>query len=975
MKNNLGKWSIIDIETTGIDPTYDEIIDIGFYQFNGTVLENKFNSLVKTDVKISQFIQKLTGISGKLLKNAPSIEKVLDDLLELEGHNLIAHNASFEKSFLEKYFDKLGADRQKESFHDSLYFFSLIFPHRSTLNLESILIDLGLAQKEEHRALADSRDLLKAMLLSCYIVISDLELKAYLNDIVDDFSSDDFWFKNFLTLNKTELNELASAVDLDLAEAYKTYQQIEKDKEDLIFGVEKADVIEFSGKHIQEILRDEDHLKSKLDSYRYRESQEQLSLRVGQAFQNNVHALIQAPTGTGKTLGYLLPSVLFAKTKSKPVMISTGTKALQNQAMSKDIPLVHKVLGLSKEQLKVVRLIGSKNHFCQLLFRNEQTDKDSMLDLRDFDQQFTDAYFEMLFFSNERQHDYSKIITAENLPFILKKKISHFADKEKELRVDYKACTGHKCPFKDNCTYFQGLRLSKEADIIIGNHSLLLSWPRSIERPEYIVVDEAHKLETEATQTYTSEVTKYDLENLAKNMSSMVAPLYYLLGEEGERSVKHIKKEIGFSAKTLEENIFALEELIERYAKNLPRYTDIYWNEFPMIKKSKMNNSLEVSIYNHIDSLRYVFKGVYDLITPYVGRWNINSLEDENQITAFTLFESFASFIDEVYHTFENLLEEIESRAGSIKFHEEHGYLLSSAPINVGEIFYEQVLKSSESVVFTSATLANHDGTKGMAQIEWMTGHNLLEPEKRFRTGLFLNNKFNYSQNAKVFLVDSTPSLYDQSFVEHVLDEIIPLIKKLKGRSLLLFSAKVRFEKACEILLAKLNEEIPIHIQGLGKNVVDEFKTTGGVLVGMESFGEGIDIPGKTLEFVYIDKVPDLRQDIVIQKRRDFYDANFGNEFADYFLAHRTRSLHQKLGRLLRRESDRGCAIVTDSRLARWKGRTIDTFRQMMLPYEFEKCSLNDACEKVESFLCDDNNGALENFASDDTLSKPVEHP
>ena len=208
-----------------------------------------------------------------------------------------------------------------------------------------------------------------------------------------------------------------------------------------------------------------------------------------------------------------------------------------------------------------------------------------------------------------------------------------------------------------------------------------------------------------------------------------------------------------------------------------------------------------------------------------------------------------------------------------------------------------------------------------------------------------------------------------------MLDEIIPLIKKLKGRSLLLFSAKVRFEKACEILLAKLNEEIPIHIQGLGKNVVDEFKTTGGVLVGMESFGEGIDIPGKTLEFVYIDKVPDLRQDIVIQKRRDFYDANFGNEFADYFLAHRTRSLHQKLGRLLRRESDRGCAIVTDSRLARWKGRTIDTFRQMMLPYEFEKCSLNDACEKVESFLCDDNNGALENFASDDTLSKPVEHP
>jgi ATP-dependent DNA helicase DinG len=133
---------------------------------------------------------------------------------------------------------------------------------------------------------------------------------------------------------------------------------------------------------------------------------------------------------------------------------------------------------------------------------------------------------------------------------------------------------------------------------------------------------------------------------------------------------------------------------------------------------------------------------------------------------------------------------------------------------------------------------------------------------------------------------------------------------------------------------------------------VEDFKKAqNGILIGMESFGEGIDIPGDLLEFIYIDKVPDLRQDLVIQKRRDFYDANFGNEFNDYFLAHRTRALHQKLGRLIRRESDKGCIIVTDSRLARWKGRTLETFKDMMKPYKLNVTTMDEACNKTREFL------------------------
>jgi len=952
---NLGQWAVIDIETTGIDPTYDDIIDLGFLQFEGTKLVKEYSSLVKTGNKLSRFIQKLTGITDSMVRKAPSWSSVEPELLELDGHHLIAHNASFEQMFLEKYFDVLGSDRVGEIYQDSIFYLGLLDPNRNSLSLESFIVDYAVADKEEHRGLSDSIDLLKVMLISTLHAHKDPERYQFMLGLCMEFNTEEFWFKKFLQLSQDELFEIAEQVSFDLDKSYSNYlERLNEDKVDE--STPSRYSLNFSGKNIKEILRDEDEIKKTkgLEYYSFRESQEQLSLRIGQAFTNGIHALIQAPTGTGKTLGYLLPSILLSKSKGEQVLISTGTKALQNQAMTKDIPLVQKILGMDKSELQILRLVGSKNHYCELLFRNDNVEKDSLLDTRNFASKYTEAFYETVFFYNQRLKDYSKIITADSTPFVLKRKLNEMNEMNQKIRVDYKACTGHKCPFKNECTYMGGLRRAKESDIIVGNHALLLSWPRGLDKPSYIVIDEAHKIETESTQMFTQELNQKDVENFGKNLNSMVAPVFYLFGQldNGSQLTQNLKKEISSSAKLITENAEKLTELIERYAKKLPRFTDIYWNEFPMITNDKMNSAIEVSLFNQIDSLRYIFKGIYDVLFPYIGRWNINSLNDENEITALTLFESFCSNVEDSLTTLNNLLDNSKDRAGSIKYHADYGFLLSSAPINVGELFYESVVKDSESVVLTSATLANNDGSRGMAQVEWMTGYNLLPAEKRFKTGLFLENSYDYENNAKVFLCTDMPALYDKSFVPEVSEKLIPLIRDLAGRTLLLFSSRVRFDKACELLLNAFDSEIPLFIQGLGLNIVEDFKKAqNGILIGMESFGEGIDIPGNLLEFIYIDKVPDLRQDLVIQKRRDFYDANFGNEFNDYFLAHRTRSLHQKLGRLIRRESDKGCIIVTDSRLGRWKGRTLDTFKDMMKPYKLNICTMDEACEKTRDFL------------------------
>jgi ATP-dependent DNA helicase DinG len=182
--------------------------------------------------------------------------------------------------------------------------------------------------------------------------------------------------------------------------------------------------------------------------------------------------------------------------------------------------------------------------------------------------------------------------------------------------------------------------------------------------------------------------------------------------------------------------------------------------------------------------------------------------------------------------------------------------------------------------------------------------------------------------------------------------QINPLIKKLGGRTLLLFSSRLRFEAAVDLLLKEFEGKVPVFVQGIGKNVVEEFKKEqSAILIGMESFGEGIDIPGEKLQFIVIDKIPDVRQDLVIQKRRDFFEFKFGNEFNDYFLAHRTRSLHQKFGRLLRSEKDHGAILVVDNRIKKWKGGTLRTFQKLMEPYQIRSLPLSEACKEIGEYF------------------------
>ena len=248
------KWAILDIETTGINPGSDSIIDIGFLQFEGLKLVKRYSSLVRTETRISHFIKKLTGITNQMVQKAPTFDHIWDEVADLDDHIVIAHNASFEASFLEEEFASRGLNIE---FVDSIPFLGLLDPLKQKLGLEKLLSDYCIADSEVHRGLEDSEDLLRVLLLSLSACRAN---DIYWNFIKEKFETSfkgNWWFEDFVKLSNEELRELAMVVDFDIDSCLQKISDIDaltrKKNEDETS--EKMFDLKFNGDNLKEILR------------------------------------------------------------------------------------------------------------------------------------------------------------------------------------------------------------------------------------------------------------------------------------------------------------------------------------------------------------------------------------------------------------------------------------------------------------------------------------------------------------------------------------------------------------------------------------------------------------------------------------------------------------------------------------------------------------------------------------------------
>ena len=337
----------------------------------------------------------------------PPWEDVLPHLQSLCGHQLIAHNASFEAQFLRPHLN--DCDGESTEYCDSLPLLALLFPWKSHLKLEHFLLDWNLREKEAHRAFEDGLDLLKVLLTANMLVRKQRRGETWnvLKSLLAHYHLQDTWQARFLNLSGKQLWELAEQIDFDLEQA-STWAEKEETRQRGKSVCPKATdsppaSFDFSGENIQTLLREEERVGKSIPHYRYRKSQQDLALRVGQSLNNQVHALVQAPTGTGKTLGYLLPSALFALERNAQVLVATGTKTLQQQVIAQDVPQLRQILGLAESELKIKNLVGSNNHLCELLFRQDEEERNPRLFKKILKKVFATSFLKWCFTTTEKK--------------------------------------------------------------------------------------------------------------------------------------------------------------------------------------------------------------------------------------------------------------------------------------------------------------------------------------------------------------------------------------------------------------------------------------------------------------------------------------------------------------------------------------------------------------------------------------------
>ena len=192
----------------------------------------------------------------------------------------------------------------------------------------------------------------------------------------------------------------------------------------------------------------------------------------------------------------------------------------------------------------------------------------------------------------------------------------------------------------------------------------------------------------------------------------------------------------------LHDHLSPLDDLCEKFFKKLPRYTSLYWNEVPFGKRSS-RDPLGKNILNHLESINHILEVTSQYLLPYASRWEAKDFKDESLITAWTKFESFFSHFSDTSAALGEILNDQNDSteiawSKSFRFHEDYGFNLLSAPVNIGKVIHHHLLQNTNSVVFTSATLGNAFGNHGTKGVEWATGYLYLENERRFKSGLFL---------------------------------------------------------------------------------------------------------------------------------------------------------------------------------------------------------------------------------------------
>ena len=592
-------------------------------------------------------------------------------------------------------------------------------------------------------------------------------------------------------------------------------------------------------------------LGTALEGFEPRPAQREMAEAVAEVFEAGGVLLAEAGTGTGKTLAYLLPAV----ESERRVVISTGTKNLQEQLVQKDLPILAQALG---RELRVAVMKGRANYLCLLRFAS-------------FGKAGSFRRLEELPVYRAVEDWSTKTETGDRSEVI---DMPDSVDFWREVSAASENCIGQSCSLYDACFVTKMRQRALEADVVVVNHHLLCAdlavkdgnYGSVIPPYDTLVLDEAHLIEDVATQYFGVQVSSHKVDELV-------------------RDVERELKAASLDAREVRAEAEGLRLRSERFFARLARL------RLGRLAPGWMTDAAaeeSLGLLQRLEGLRTALLAVPDRPEPLAGL-----AARTLSLTSDVAFLMRAEADDHVYF--------VETRG--------RGVFLRAMPIDVKARLKELLFDQVRAAVLTSATLAV-DG--GFTYLKDRLG---IEPSEE----LLLPSPFRYQEQALLYVPKGMPEPIAPEFVDRAADEVVRLVELSRGRAFVVFTSHANMNAVAERIAGRVPYPILIQGEAPKAQLLDTFRATPhAVLLATTSFWQGVDVAGEQLSCVIVDKLPFASPgDPVVAARIERLKSRGQNPFGEYQVPVAVLMLKQGLGRLIRSASDYGILAVLDSRLLR----------------------------------------------------------
>lgn len=908
-----------DLETTGLDRENDSIIEIGAVRFTLDGVIDEFSTLVNPGRPIPPFIQRLTGITDQEIASAPPIEVVASDVEEyLAGSVLVGHNlCGFDVPVL----DAQGIKRPF-AIYDTQALAETLMPTAGNYGLADLTSQLSIGLEGHHRASADA-EAARRLLLALFDRALSLPSET-LSTLGQLLTPTNLPWRGFFR----------DAWDLhgSRAGARTSGRRASDSSERQPIRPLRSDPVEVPAEESLSVLRLAAQRRDVFETFEERPQQADMLRAVAGCLNQRSHLVVEAGTGTGKSLAYLLPAAAQTVANGTRAVISTSTINLQEQLARKDLPAVQELMGARAPA--ACQLKGRRNYLC----------------LKRFDAQVSGASLT----DGEAALAARILVWLEETETGDRGEIRISPEEEwlwTRVSADGAQCSSDNSPFVvDGSCFLQKARRRAEAShIVVVNHSLLLSdaaiGGHVIPPFHHLVVDEAHHLEDEASRQFGFTCRQKDLQGLADRCTNITRQLLTVardappasMGAQVGAVASSVREEtrpvraalqvfydllagfIGDHAPPGEEGRLHLK----RSARAHARWSDI---EVAWDNAGRALGSLSTSLGRLVEELNGLGPG---------GPANIDIISSD----ALACLDEATNFRTGVQVAIESddplriMWLEIDRADG--------GVTVSWVPLEVSTRLQESLYLEERSVVFTGATLQSGSDFRYIQQRLGISDCDTLA----------LGSPFDYNRQALVVVGEDLPEPNHPTSGEAASQVVHELARASRGRALVLFTSNSALRGMHRLLSDELAKDgitvLGQNIDGSARQLVRALQANPAtVLLGTASFWEGVDIPGEHLSLLVIARLPfPVPTDPVQAARSEQYE----DAFEQYMLPQAVIRFKQGFGRLIRSRTDRGVVAILDPRIA--TKRYGETFLQSLPGCPVQRLRSRDMAAAVESFL------------------------